>query len=223
LRTDETGKTYGPFTVIRPASPEETEGRPKKVAYWLVHCKLCNRNYLKAGRNLRAEHIKCKCEQAAELREMSTKDLTDTTSGFLKPRRLATTEERAQSTWKKIARTAFWVCDCTCGEPNCKNVVVLPAKALVPGPRQVKSCGSLRGTVARQNAANRKNGKFMKPGRSKGRPKGTTPEVQARKREMLEAWDRGDYGTNKAAYARRFKFHRPDASKIIDAHEANKA
>jgi hypothetical protein len=39
---------------------------------------------------------------------------------------------------------------------------------------------------------------------------------------MLASWDRGEHGTNKAAYGRAFGFHRSDATKLINAHEAKK-
>ncbi len=59
--------------------------------------------------------------------------------------------------------------------------------------------------------------------RRRGRPKGyRDPDVAERKEQMLEAWDRGDFGTNKAAAGRAFKFHRQDATNIINAHEAEK-
>jgi hypothetical protein len=46
--------------------------------------------------------------------------------------------------------------------------------------------------------------------------------VAKKKKEMLEAWDRGTFGTNKAAAARAFGFHRPDVSKLIAEHESQK-
>jgi hypothetical protein len=59
--------------------------------------------------------------------------------------------------------------------------------------------------------------------RPPGRPEGSiSPDVARRKKEMLEAWDRGEY-ESKAAAARAHGFHRPDASKIIDEHEAGNA
>jgi hypothetical protein len=59
--------------------------------------------------------------------------------------------------------------------------------------------------------------------RGRGRPKGSTDsEVAKRKANMLEAWDRGDFGANKAAAGRAFGFHRPDASKYIAEHEREK-
>jgi hypothetical protein len=54
-----------------------------------------------------------------------------------------------------------------------------------------------------------------------GRPRGKTDEWLKREREMLEAWDRGEYAT-KAEAGRAHNFHRPDATKIINAHEAAK-
>ena len=57
----------------------------------------------------------------------------------------------------------------------------------------------------------------------RGRPPGSVDsDVQERKRLMLEAWERQDYGDNKARYARQFNFHRQDASKIINSFEAKK-
>lgn len=53
-----------------------------------------------------------------------------------------------------------------------------------------------------------------------GRPPG--PDVAKRKKQMFEEWDRGDFGTNKAAAGRKFGFHRPDASKWIREHERAK-
>lgn len=53
-----------------------------------------------------------------------------------------------------------------------------------------------------------------------GRP--TDPEVATRKRLMLEGWDRGDFQGNRAAAGRAHGFNRPDASKSIKAHEAEK-
>jgi hypothetical protein len=56
----------------------------------------------------------------------------------------------------------------------------------------------------------------------RGRPKGRDPEVIRREKAMLAAWDRGEFGTNKAAAGRAFKFHRQDATKLINAHERKK-
>jgi hypothetical protein len=57
----------------------------------------------------------------------------------------------------------------------------------------------------------------------RGRPKGwRDPEVAARQKAMLEAWDRGEFGTNKAAAGRAFEFDRSDAAKIIKDHERSR-
>jgi hypothetical protein len=58
----------------------------------------------------------------------------------------------------------------------------------------------------------------------RGRKRGwRDPEVQRRKTAMLEAWDRGEFDGNKAAAGRAYGFNRPDASTIINEHEASKA
>jgi hypothetical protein len=58
----------------------------------------------------------------------------------------------------------------------------------------------------------------------RGRKKGwRDPDVTGRQTKMLEAWDRGEFGKNKAAAARAYGFNRPDASKIIREHEAARA
>jgi hypothetical protein len=59
--------------------------------------------------------------------------------------------------------------------------------------------------------------------KKRGRQKGwRDEEVANRKQKMLEAWDRGDFGKNKAAAARAYNFHRPDASKWIREHQRSK-
>jgi len=58
--------------------------------------------------------------------------------------------------------------------------------------------------------------------RGRGRPKGKTQDWLRRAKEMLEAWDRGDFAGNKAAAGRAHAFNRSDATKIINAHEAGK-
>jgi hypothetical protein len=56
----------------------------------------------------------------------------------------------------------------------------------------------------------------------RGRPEGTVDkEVEKRKADMIAAWERGEFKT-RAAAARAFNFHRPDASKIINAHDRKK-
>jgi hypothetical protein len=55
--------------------------------------------------------------------------------------------------------------------------------------------------------------------RKRGRPKGRTAKRERREREMLERWDRGEYGTNKAKAGRAHGFHRQDATTIILNHE----
>jgi hypothetical protein len=61
------------------------------------------------------------------------------------------------------------------------------------------------------------------PRKQRGRPEGSKdPQVADRIRKMLEAWDRGDFQNNKAAAGRAYSFNRPDASKIISAHEEAK-
>ena len=55
--------------------------------------------------------------------------------------------------------------------------------------------------------------------RPPGRPRGTgDPDVARRKREMLEAWDRGEYGGNKSRAGRAHGFCRADATKYINKH-----
>ncbi len=156
------GESKGNLEFVRFATPDEVKDRPPRAAYGWYKCKLCERESIKKCSSVRAGHSLCKCETDRIALKTHHTDLSGTKSGFLAPQRLATPEERDRSSWKRITRTAFWACDCKCGEPNCKGVVVLPAKALVPGPRQVKSCGALRGKVARENAAHRENGKFKK-------------------------------------------------------------
>ena len=59
--------------------------------------------------------------------------------------------------------------------------------------------------------------------RHRGRPKGyRNPKVTERIRRMLEAWDRGDFGKNKAAAGRQCGFGRSEATKIINDHERRK-
>ena len=57
---------------------------------------------------------------------------------------------------------------------------------------------------------------------TRGRPEGRNADIERRERELLEAWDRGEF-SSKAAAARAFKFHRPDVSKLIDKHLSEKA
>jgi hypothetical protein len=63
----------------------------------------------------------------------------------------------------------------------------------------------------------------VKPTRKpRGRPLGTIdPDVAKRKRKMLAAWDRGEFET-KVAAAKEYDFHRSDATKYINEHEAKK-
>lgn len=58
------------------------------------------------------------------------------------------------------------------------------------------------------------------PKRNKGgRPLGSRdPDVVRREKEMLEGWDRGEFGDNKAKAGRAFGFDRGNASKLINAH-----
>jgi hypothetical protein len=61
------------------------------------------------------------------------------------------------------------------------------------------------------------------PPRKRGRPKGTIDEGRVKRiRLMLEAWDRGEFGGNKAQAGRMYGFHRPAATVIINAHEKKK-
>jgi hypothetical protein len=56
-----------------------------------------------------------------------------------------------------------------------------------------------------------------------GRPKGTVDtEAQQRDRDLLDAWDRGDFGTNRTEAARHFKVDPSYARKIIRKHERGK-
>jgi hypothetical protein len=55
-----------------------------------------------------------------------------------------------------------------------------------------------------------------------GRPKGNKPETEKRKREMLDAWDMGEFGHNKSKAGQKHGFHRSDATKIINKHERAK-
>jgi hypothetical protein len=56
----------------------------------------------------------------------------------------------------------------------------------------------------------------------RGRSKGHTHEWKDRRDAMLKDWDAELFGDNKAAAARAYGFHRPDASKIIKEHEQRK-
>jgi hypothetical protein len=60
------------------------------------------------------------------------------------------------------------------------------------------------------------------PSRGRGRPKGRTTERIKREKEMLAAWDRGEYCTNKARAGRAHGFHRQDATNLINDHERKK-
>src|SRR5262249_5808389 len=92
-----------------------------------------------------------------------------------------------------------------------EDIAAIVAKrgAPMPPPSPVSESEPL-GTAERQK------GKRGRP------PNSTDPEVARRKQEMLDAWDRGDFGSNKAAAGRAFDFHRSDASKIINDHERSK-
>jgi hypothetical protein len=54
----------------------------------------------------------------------------------------------------------------------------------------------------------------------RGRKPGQTKDVKNRIRDMLAAWDRGDFNGNKAAAGRAFGFDRSDATKHINKHIA---
>ena len=69
---------------------------------------------------------------------------------------------------------------------------------------------------------NAEEGAHRKPSRARGRPKGRTEARVQREREMLEGWDRGEYGTNMAAAGKAHDIDRSDARKIIFAHEQEK-
>jgi hypothetical protein len=75
------------------------------------------------------------------------------------------------------------------------------------------------GTESQNERGSTTDTRHAKPG---GRPRGVTRAVADRVKRMLQAWDRGEFGNNKAAAGRAFSFNRPDASKIINAHEAAK-
>jgi hypothetical protein len=55
----------------------------------------------------------------------------------------------------------------------------------------------------------------------RGAPKGQRPKTAARVANMLDSWDRREFGTNIAAYARDFLFDRSEASRYINAHIEN--
>ena len=57
----------------------------------------------------------------------------------------------------------------------------------------------------------------------RGRKKGyRNPKVSERIKRMLDAWDRGDFGNNKAVAGRKCGFGRSEATKIINDHERKK-
>jgi hypothetical protein len=58
-----------------------------------------------------------------------------------------------------------------------------------------------------------------RPGRKKG---WRSPRVAQRTSDLLAAWDRKELGDNKAAYARKYAFHRSDATKLINKHDEAK-
>jgi hypothetical protein len=57
------------------------------------------------------------------------------------------------------------------------------------------------------------------PRKRRGRPKGETEEVARRKKEMLEAWDRGEFQTKKEA-GEKYGFDKSDATRYINEHLA---
>jgi hypothetical protein len=60
--------------------------------------------------------------------------------------------------------------------------------------------------------------------RRRGRPKGTTdPQVAKRTKDMLDAWDRGEFNANKSAAGRAYGFDPADANRLINAHERGKS
>jgi hypothetical protein len=97
----------------------------------------------------------------------------------------------------------------------------LPAKAAGAAAPPIDERGKGQSDLERQGGRTDKPKKVKGKG---GRRKGSVdPEVQQRKKEMLEAWDEKKYGDKKVAYATIFGFYRPDVSTWIKEHEAAKA
>jgi hypothetical protein len=60
------------------------------------------------------------------------------------------------------------------------------------------------------------------PKRKRGRPKKRTVARVERERKVLEAWDRRDFGDNKAATGAAFDIDRSDATRLINNHDRQK-
>jgi hypothetical protein len=99
---------------------------------------------------------------------------------------------------------------------------ILQAKAGGRGAPRIVPVAPLPPTDVASSSAEEAAPPESRGKRRGGRPKGTTEDWQNRVKAMLEGWDRGDYGDNKAEAGRAHDFHRPDACKIINAHEREK-
>jgi hypothetical protein len=99
----------------------------------------------------------------------------------------------------------------------------IPPEAVPPPDPKTKPTGPVENEPpsARQNA--KVNVAPKSKGR-RGRKKGSFDlSVANRKKEMLEAWDRNEFGNNKAKAASAFGFEQSNGTKIINAHERSKA
>src|SRR5262249_45115232 len=89
-----------------------------------------------------------------------------------------------------------------------------PQRGAAPGPPAVET--------GRAGGECPEPGRCGRPPRAKGgRPKGPIdPQVADRKKRMVAAWGGQELGENKAAYGRAYGFHRADATRYINQHEA---
>lgn len=126
-KINELGNKYGTMVVIREVPKEEKTDKSHNC-YWELQCEICGEKRIMTGSNLRNHGIRCKCQNAPQM-----KNLIGQTFGRLTVVRMATKEERNGSNY-----SACW-CKCSCGNSKLKLV-----RSCNLENGNVKSCGCLK-------------------------------------------------------------------------------
>ena len=108
---DLSNQDFGHWHVIE-RGPNDKGGK----ARWLCHCTLCDQTTkLVSGSHLRGgKSTSCGCTKMEKMRQVSIKDETNKTYGFLYVERMASKEERPRD-----VESVYWVCTCKkCGRQN---------------------------------------------------------------------------------------------------------
>lgn len=212
-RHDLAGMAFGRLTVVRRCRQRGSNG-----AVWLCHCVCGKTCKVRAGSLVSGGQQSCGCLKG------NPNDLAGQTFGRL--------TVIGRSRRRGRARQILWLCRCACGKGR-----TVFGQNLVRG--HTKSCGCLKRELSRERMVRRRraalasatsragdNGRQGAEAgttapRKRGRKRGKTEGWLRREREMLEAWDRGEY-PSKAQAGEAHGFHRSDATKIINAHERKK-